>query len=514
MQKTQWVVSANRSILWSLVVMLCCGCLSPHQVSSGTRPNIVLILCDDMGWSDLGCYGGEVQTPYLNQLAHEGLRFTHCYNNAKCTTTRASLMTGLYPRQGGDHLLGEAMVTMAEALKKVGYQTAMSGKWHLGSQFPLRPVDRGFDHFYGLLDGACHYFDPSKPDPDFKGHRVRVFVDGEEPVTTFPSDFYTTDAFADRACQQIRQMAELEAPFFMHLAFTAPHYPLHAFREDVEDYQGVYKEGWESLRLKRHQRQISMGLVDPGWRLPERDPEVEPWKDQTHASWQSQRMATYAAMIDRMDRGIGKVLQTLTETGLEQDTLVVFLSDNGGCAEVYSQDLPEHQPGSGDSYMTCGPGWAFAQNTPFRRFKTWLHEGGIATPMIVRWPTRIAPNTVSSQVCHIIDLMPTFLEVAQGTYPTQYRGRPIIPCEGVSLTPIFSGQSLPGSRVLWWEYRGSRAVREGPWKLVRDRKRPDWELYHMEHDRTETNDLAKQYPEKVTQMAKSWQGWHTRMESP
>ena len=164
--------------------------------------------------------------------------------------------------------------------------------------------------------------------------------------------------------------------------------------------------------------------------------------------------------------------------------------------------------------MTCGPGWAFAQNTPFRRFKTWLHEGGIATPMIVRWPTQIAPNTVSSQVCHIIDLMPTFLEVAQGAYPTQYRGRPIIPCEGVSLTPIFSGQSLPGSRVLWWEYRGSRAVREGPWKLVRDRKRPDWELYHMEHDRTETNDLANQYPEKVTQMAKSWQGWHTRMESP
>lgn len=480
---------------------------SRGQTPPDSRPNIVLILCDDMGWSDLGCYGGEIQTPHIDRLAREGLRFTHFYNNGKCTTTRASLMTGLYPREGRGPLLGQAMLTLAEALKMAGYQTAMSGKWHLGSQSPFRPIDRGFDDYYGLMDGACHYFEPTRPDPDFKQHRVRVFAHNDLPITSFEEGFYTTDAFSDQACRQIMEMAARPQPFFLHLAYTAPHYPLHAPAEVVARYQGKYLLGWEKLRELRHRRQIELGLVDPGWKLPLDDPLVEPWGQQAHPSWQAERMAVYAAMVDRMDQGIGKVLKTLRQAGVDRETLVVFLSDNGGCSEVYAQDRMEFKPGSGDHYMTCGPGWAHAQNTPFRRFKTWMHEGGIATPMIVRWPERIAPNTVTQQMGHVMDFMPTFLELAGASYPSTYRGQDLIPLEGRSLLPVFHGRDTGWIPDLKWAYRGCRAIRQGDWKLVWDRAFKHWELYHLVHDRTEMTDLSLQYPDRVQAMAESWELW-------
>ncbi len=474
------------------------------------QPNIVLIMCDDMGWSDLGCYGGEVQTPNLDRLASEGLRFTQFYNCAKCTTTRAALLTGLYPRQKQGPLLKESMVTLGEALELAGYQTALSGKWHLGSSEPRRPIDRGFQEYYGLMDGCCHYFNPAKPDPDFKRNRIRVFGHNDQLIRQFPEDYYSTDAFTDHAVNQIQRMAQNEAPYFLHVCYTAPHYPLHAPEADVQRYLGRYKSGWNELRKERHQKLVQLGLIDPGWKLPGSDPEAGSWEDQKHKEWQDRRMAVYAAMIDRMDQGIGRILEAIDASGEQNQTMVLFLSDNGGCSERYGQDRPENVPGSPDFYMTCGPGWAFAQNTPFRRYKTWMHEGGISTPLIVRWPETIQPNTVTHQVGYIIDFMPTFLEAAKADYPLSYKGNSIIPMEGKSLIPVFHGRHREGHNTLWWEFYGNRAIREGDWKLVWDRKVKEWELYHMRHDRTEMVDLASQYPERVRKMSSSWNHWAIR----
>lgn len=474
------------------------------------RPNIVLIMCDDMGWSDVGCYGGEIRTPNIDRLASEGLRFTQYYNCAKCTTTRAAILTGLHPRRGQRALLGPEMVTIAEVLKTAGYQTGMSGKWHLGAKSPFRPVDRGFDEYYGLMDGACNFFNPTQPDPDFKGGKVRTFGHNEELITEFPDGFYTTDAFTDHAVKTIHRFATNGAPFLVHVTYNAPHYPLHAWPEDISKYQGNYLAGWQSLREKRHQRQIELGLIDPAWPLPPPDPEVEPWENQSHKAWQDRRMAVYAAMIDRMDQGIGRILAALDETGVSRHTIVLFLSDNGGCSEEYGQDTPEFEPGPKENYTAVGPSWAYAQNTPFRRYKTWMHEGGISTPFIVRWPGHIQPGSLTPQVGHIIDLLPTFVEVGGATYPESYAGHAIDPVEGLSLLPVFEGRSRAGHEALWWEFNGNRAVREGDWKLCWDKKVRQWELYNMATDRTEMSDLATTHPERVDRMAESWFAWARR----
>ena len=499
-------VFRSRWIQWIWLAFV----LTVPAVWAQERPNIVLIMCDDMGWSDIGCYGGDVRTPNLDRLASEGLRFTQFYNCAKCTTTRAALLTGQYPRQKSGPLLKESMVTLGEALGQAGYQTTLTGKWHLGANAPRRPVDRGFQEYYGLMDGCCNFFDPSIPDPQFKGGRVRVFGHNEERITEFPENFYTTDAFSDHAVKNIQRMSRQEKPFFLHVCYTAPHYPLHAPREDVEKYVGQYRSGWEQLRKERHARQVRMGLVDPGWKLPPADPEAGAWEDQADKDWQDSRMAVYAAMIDRMDQGIGRILTAIDEAGVRDNTMVLFLSDNGGCSEQYGHDSPGYIPGKQEHYTTCGPGWAFAQNTPFRRFKTWMHEGGISTPLIVRWPSVVQPNTLTRQVGHIIDFMPTFLDAAGGTYPTEFNGHPISPVEGKSLMPVFQGKRREGHGTLWWEFTGNRAVREGDWKLVWDKKVKDWELYHLLHDRTEMTNLAEQYPERVRSMALSWKHWAIR----
>ena len=495
---------------FSFVIGLIAAALWASPALARQRPNIVLIMCDDMGYSDVGCYGGEIHTPNIDRLAKEGLRFTQFYNCAKCTTTRASVITGLHPRRGRGGLLRRDMVTLGEVLGAAGYQTALSGKWHLGRGETTHPFRRGFDEYYGLLDGCCNFFNPVQPDPPYKGGRVRSFGHNDRLIKKFPDGYYTTDAFSDHAAGMIRRFAVTGKPFFVHVCYTAPHYPMHARPEDIARYKGRYLAGPDELRKKRHQRQIEMGLIDPKWKLPGRDEETGSWKEEKNKQYEDLRMAVYAAMIDSMDQGIGRILEALKETGTAKNTLVMFLSDNGGCAENPGGTNTSRIPGPKEYYVACGRPWAYAQNTPFRRYKSWVHEGGISTPLVVRWPGVVKPDTITHQVGHIIDFMPTFAEVAKTKYPKHYNGQQIIPVEGKSLVPILQDRTRGGHRTLCWEWAGNRAVRQDKWKLVWDKSLRQWELYDLEADRTETNNLAKQQPERVEKMIQVWFDWAKR----
>jgi arylsulfatase len=503
--KTNTFLHAIGHIFALVIIGLCVG--PPSASAADRRPNIVLIMCDDMGYSDVGCYGGEIRTPNIDRLAAEGLRFTQFYNCAKCTTTRASVVTGLQPRRGKGGLLRQDMVTIGEVLGAAGYQTALSGKWHLGRSETTHPFRRGFDEYYGLLDGCCNFFDPVQPDPPYKGGRVRSFGHNDRLLTEFPDNYYTTDAFSDHAAATIRRFAAAGKPFFVHVCYTAPHYPLHAKPDDVAKYRGRYMIGWDELRRRRHKRQIEMGLIDSQWKLPGRDGETYSWDEEQNKDYQDHRMAVYAAMIDSMDQGIGRILAALEETGVEENTLVMFLSDNGGCAENPGGTVTSRVPGPKEYYVACGRPWAYAQNTPFRRYKAWVHEGGIATPLVARWPGVIKPDTITHQVGHIIDFMPTCIELAKTEYPEEYNAQEIIPVEGQSLVPIFRSETRRGHDTLCWEWAGNRAIRRGKWKLVWDKQFRQWELYDLAADRTETNDLSRQSPEPVKAMSEAWLAW-------
>ncbi|HUT13938.1 MAG TPA: arylsulfatase [Thermoguttaceae bacterium] len=481
-----------------------------EKTATDPRPNVVLIMSDDMGYSDVGCYGSEIHTPHIDRLAEQGLRFTQFYNCAKCTTTRASVVTGLHPRQGKGGLLRQDMVTIGEVLRAAGYQTSLSGKWHLGNGETTHPFHRGFDEYYGLLDGCCNFFDPVQPDPPYKGGRVRTFGHNDELIKEFPDDYYTTDAFSDHAAATIRRFAQSDKPFFVHVCYTAPHYPLHAKPEDIAKYRGKYMAGWDALRQERHRRQIEMGLIDPKWELPGRDSGTGSWEEEQNKEYEDLRMATYAAMIDAMDQGIGRILDALDEVGAAENTLVMFLSDNGGCAENPGGTVVTRLPGPKEYYVAVGRPWAYAQNTPFRRYKAWVHEGGIATPLVVRWPKVVKPDTITHQVGHIIDFMPTCVEVAQTEYPTEYNGREIIPVDGKSLLPIFEGKTRQGHETICWEWAGNRAVRQGQWKLVWDKELRAWALYDLEADRTETKDLSAEQTDRVEAMIEIWNAWAER----
>lgn len=497
--------------------------LSPvfSRADTTNRPNIILIMVDDMGFSDIGCYGGDVQTPNIDGLAAGGLRFTRFYNNAKCTTTRASLLSGMYPRDKGNAIPLD-IPTIGEAMRTAGYQTALTGKWHLGSRSPQRPVDRGFDEYYGLMDGCCNFFDPSIPDPEHKGGRVRVFAHNEELITHFPENYYTTDAFTDHAIATVKRFHANGKPFFMHIAFTAPHYPLHAPPEDIARYRGKYAMGWEELRRQRYARQQAMGLFDPMPALSGTDSKSYDWSD-ANQTWEDHRMATYAAMIDRVDQNIGRLMEALRQQGIAENTMILFLSDNGGCSEEPGGRDDSQEPGIASTYTAVGPAWGWAQNTPFRRYKSWVHEGGISTPFIVNWPAggvgresndahRPNPNgTLTDQVGHIIDVLPTCLELAGGTHPTSSHGEPTIPLEGRSLVPVLQGKLREPHSELCWEWSGNCAVRRGQWKLVWDtlNKSRQWELYNIDADRTEMNDLASDMPELVADLRGAYERWAT-----
>jgi len=502
--------------------------------AAGQRLNVLLILCDDLGYSDLGCYGGEIQTPNLDRLAADGMRFTQFYNCAVCVTTRSALLTGLYPRQARRPRLLANAITLGEAMRQAGYATSLTGKWHLGSEAPLRPIDRGFDEYYGVLDGCCNFFNPAKQDPLFyNGGRFRPFAHNGRRITEFPEGYYTTDAFSDHAVKTIQRFAQGDKPFFVHLCYTAPHFPLHAFDEDIERYRGKYSDGFHAMRERRHQRQAEMCLFASTPKLSAAENKKGDYRyDYDVPNWQTlptaerkreeARMETYAAMVDRMDRGIGRVLAALKESAVADSTVVVFLSDNGGCAT-----WPNHGQGQekgfikynkgiavGDSrgYEFVGKGWGWAQNSPFRQFKGWCYEGGIATPMIVRWPGTVAPGSITHQVGHVFDFMPTLLELAESKYPSEFKGNELLPLEGKSLLPIFRGRKRDGHASLSWELFGNRAIRQGDWKLVWGASEKTWELYDLKADRSETDNLATQFPERVTAMARDWEAWIERVE--
>ena len=480
------------------------------------RPNIILIMVDDMGWSDIGCYGSEIETPNIDRIAGEGMLFTQFYNNAKCTTTRASLLTGLYPRNGGkgqSELITQEMLTLGEAMRHAGYQTGMSGKWHNGKTEGTIPFDRGFDEAYGLWDGCCNFFNPKIPDPEFKGGRVRPFGHNEKflEFDDFPDDYFTTDAFTDHAIETIKRFSTTGKPFFHYLPYTAPHYPLHAKPKDIAKYRGKYAEGWDVLRLKRLARQKELGLIDKNWAIEERDSLAKPWEkgQSSDLEWEQLRMEVYAAMVDNVDQNIGRLIDVLDEVGEGDNTLILFLSDNGACAETPGGNDTAQVPGPKEFYSHVGPGWATAQNTPFRRFKQYCHEGGIATPLVARWPEGIKPGSRTDQVGHIIDFLPTFLEMAGIEYPDKHPDfeKQTLPLDGKSLLPVFKGREREPHSEVYWYWGGNRAVRQDDWKLVYDRHEKRWFLFDFKKDRVEANDLAAEHPEIVQELTDKWNAW-------
>ena len=519
---------------------------------SADRPNIVLILADDMGYSDIGCYGSEIETPTLDRLAAGGLRFSQFYNSPRCCPSRASLLTGVYSHQAhmgmmtSDHGrypfpayegdLNPQCVTIAEALKAGGYTTLMSGKWHLTpiaesasdatQTFDKHnwPLQRGFDRFYGIIAGAADYYDPA------------TLVRDNEPIREVATDFYLTDGIADNAAGLINQAAKLHQPFFLYTAFNAPHWPLQAPEPVIAKYRTRYAKGWDQMRADRHARQLSMGLLKPEWQLTPRDARVPAWSRASFKPWEIERMAVYAAQVDCMDQGIGRIVTALERTGQMDNTLILFLADNGGNYEEIGRMAPgakrpvymrEHtrsgaplipgndpsiMPGPATTFQSYGGPWGNASNTPFRMYKHFAHEGGIATPLVAYWPRGIrGRNGITSQLGHEMDIMATCLEVSGVSYPAHSKaGAAPPPLEGRSLLPVFRGGNLAERGMLFWEHEGNCAVRDGKWKLVSSW--PDtWELYDMKVDRTELHNLAEAHPEQVDRLANAYRAWAARV---
>ncbi|HOO98657.1 MAG TPA: arylsulfatase [Bacteroidales bacterium] len=504
------------------------GCSSERP---SEKPNLILILADDMGYSDLGCFGSEIRTPNLDRLAKQGLRMTQFYNASRSCPTRASLLTGLYQHQAGvgdmvsnlgypsyQGYLNDKCATLAEALKIAGYNTYMSGKWHVGKREGVHPLDRGFDRFFGLIDGGGSYFRRIAYRPN---NPVPLWTNEREEYWPPDSGFYLTDAITDHALRFIEDGLKSTEPFFLYLAYTAPHWPLHALPEDIERYRGKYLSGWDELRKERYNRMLQMGIIDPSMKLSPRDERSPDWNtlsDEQKQLWDL-RMAVYAAMIDRMDQNIGRVVNNLAESGELDNTLIIFISDNGGCHESTKNQAAflkvTGETGTPDSFDAYEYPWANASNTPFRMFKHWVHEGGISTPFIAFCPEMIKGGMVSSQTGHIIDIMPTLLDAAGGEYPEEIRGNDVPPMEGISLLPVFKGKALKRKAPLFWEHEGNRAVRDGDWKLVSaydysKKQFKSWELYNIKNDRSELKDLSEEFPEQKEKMIMQFNSWSER----
>lgn len=482
------------------------------------RPSVVVFMVDDMGFSDIGCYGGEAHTPRLDQLARQGMRFTSFYNNAKCEPTRASLLTGQYPQiAGAGARVAYRVPTFGEMLREAGYRTWMAGKWHAAES----PHERGFDRHFGLTDGCCNFFNPGlprpgEPAPSHKSFPRRWAVDdrGYQPYHPARRDFYTTDAFTDHALAYLDQYGRQPEPFVLYVAYTAPHYPLHAPAELVDKYLDRYRAGWESLRAERYRRFVDTGPFATPPALSPPDPRSPDWDQLSPDEQQDwlRRMAVYAAMIERVDWNVGRVLDKLAEVGRERNTLVLFFSDNGGEADGSDWSRERGAPaGPVDSFRTVGQPWANVSNVPFRMYKTCNHEGGIASPLIARWPERIVPDSVSNQVAHLIDVVPTLLDLAEAEYPQMFQEQKLAPLPGISLLPMLQDGSLDQPRTLYWQWNQGGAIRAGDWKLVRGtwrgKQQTPWELYRMDQDRSELKDLAKMHPDQVAKLAAQWEAW-------
>lgn len=543
------IFSHKTGYLATLALLASCG----NAERKDARPNILVILADDLGYSDLGCYGGEIKTPNLDKLAENGVRFTHFYNAGRSCPTRASLLTGLYQHQAGmGRMTFDARkpgyrgtmthngVTVAEVLHGAGYNTGMTGKWHV-AETPLRedqrqwlahrvqydefapknnyPTHRGFQDFYGTIYGVVDYFDPFS------------LVNGEEPVHEVPEDYYSTIALSDSAASYIRRYSDSDNPFFMYLSYHAPHWPLHALPEDIKKYEDTYKAGWDAIREARYKRMKELGVFGDKDNFLSPRQFNEPWDENPTAEWDARAMAVHAAMVDRMDQEIGKVLKVLEETGQLDNTLIVFMSDNG-CSNEDCQNYSEGEndrpaemrngekiiyprnkevlPGPQNTYASIGARWANVANTPFRFWKAKSYEGGICTPMIAHWPKGIKrpKGSIITEKGHVIDLMATCLELSGATYPTEYKGHKIIPYAGQSLVPVFKGGTMEQGRDLCFEHFNEKALIDADgWKIIQPARSDLWELYNLNNDRTELNNLAAQYPERLKDMEQRYLQW-------
>lgn len=510
-----------------------------------TKPNIILFLADDMGFSDLGCFGSEIPTPHIDKLAAYGLRYTQMYSNARCCPSRASLLTGLYPHQAGiGHMtadegtkeyqgyLNDHCLTLAEGLKECGYHTGMVGKWHVGGEYGQTaglagrkgyptPMQRGFERFYGTLEGAGSYYNP-----------VTLMENGERLAVRKEEKFYYTDKIAEKSCEYIEEFSKEAFPYFLYVAFTAPHWPLHASEEDIRIMEGKYLAGWDAIRRARYKKQMELGIIDDIWEMAPRDEEAISWENVKEKEWEDIKMSTYAAQVIAMDRAVGKIVERVRQKGEEDNTIFLFLSDNGACAE----DLPSEgwimnfadentlegrpvsignesrrRPGGEDTYISYGLPWANASNTPFRLFKHWIHEGGIAAPFIIQWKSGIRQKGVLRKTSlHFIDIFPTLLELAGGTYPETRNGQDVTPLEGESFVKSFNESTWEREKPIFWEHEGNCGMRFGQYKLVRKYPGP-FELYDMKKDRTELNDISKNCPELTKKMIESFQLWAQRV---
>lgn len=545
----------------TVLALISALCVLAHASGAAQRPNIVVVLSDDMGYSDIGCYGGEISTPNLDSLARNGVRFTQFYNTARCCPTRASLLTGLHPHQTGiGHMmedrnldgfrgsLNRNCVTIAEALKPAGYRSYAVGKWHVTpgqSQAALAntgnwPLQRGFDHFYGTIHGAGSFWDPSSLVRENK--LITVANDAEYR----PKEFYYTDAIADHAVKFIRDHARDHAakPFFLYTAFTAAHWPMHAREADIAKYKGRYSAGYAAVHAARWAKQKELGVVDPSWKP---GPLAGDWDKVKDKAFEERCMEVYAAMVDSMDQGIGRILAELKAQGQMENTLILYLQDNGGCAEAMGRGAnataradkpslppmaPDEQqfnsqpkqtrdgwpvrvgtgvmPGGPDTYISYGQAWANVSNTPFREYKHWTHEGGISTPLIAHWPSGIPADQrgrLNSAPGQLVDIMATAIDLAEAAYPKEFSGQTITPVQGTSLRPAFSAKPLQRTKPLFWEHEGNRAIRDGDWKLVSKGPRSSWELYNLAVDRTEMENLAASQPAKAKELVAKWEAW-------
>ena len=505
------------------------------EAESAEKPNIVLILADDLGWSDLGCYGGEIPTPNLDSLAQGGLRFTQIYNNSVCGPSRASLLTGLYAQRvghSGKHWNEptdyQRSITIGEGLQLAGYHTMMVGKW----QDPDLPTDRGFDRYYGpLTAGKISYFDEVQLNP--------FYLDDER--VALPDDFYLTDALTDYAIEFVEESVGdakvKDRPFFLYFAHIAPHWPLHALEEEVAPHRTRYQQhGWDHWREVRTQRQREMGLVPEDWPLSPMPAGVHHWEVEQHKEWQAELMAVYAAQVASIDKSAGRLIEVLKRKGAFENTLFLFVSDNGAAhdgslqpvdrmlgfapdakmntawrvdgGEVAPGTGPDHMPGPRDTFAAYGLAWALTSNAPLRDTKLTGYEGGVRTPMIAHWPRGIeAKGEIIDVVGHLFDLMPTFLDLAEGDYPSRLNGRRPLPLDGRSLAPAFRGESVDDHEYLAWRVYKHRALRMGDWKIVSEEEDARWELYNIIEDGTETRNLAAERPDIVTRLAAKWRDW-------
>ncbi len=522
-----------------LISILITACNKQKKNESKSRPNIIVIMADDLGYSDLGCYGGEIETPNLDKLAKGGIRFTQFYNAARCCPTRASLLTGKYPHQAGLDKNGQSLsrnaATIAEVLKENGYRTGMTGKWHLSETKELKnpkeqllwlshrkdnnvfaplksyPSNRGFEQHWGVIWGVINFFDPFS------------LVHNEKEIKNVPDDFYMTDFITDKSIDLIDEFSKDQNPFFLYVAHTAPHWPLHALPEDIVKYKGVYDEGWNKLRENRYKGLIEKGIIKPETAPLAKNESGKLWAENKEKAWESKHMEAHAAMVDRMDQGIGRLIDKLKKTGEYKNTLILFLADNGASSErgyPPGFDRPGHnrngeeiiypnqkynRPGGELTWGYLGDAWAGALNAPFRYWKRESFEGGICSPFIMHWPEglRGKENTINYGVSHVIDILPTFLEITATSYPDTINGFKTTPIEGRSMLPLIKGEANATNDTLFWEHETGKALRIGDWKISA-LIGGEWELFNLAKDRTETNNLAAIMAKKVEEMEAVW----------